>query len=150
MRTDDHAGALDCYRAAIAQRLFAIGREGGEPDPADLRATAMLHGMVGDLLRARGDMDSAVDAHRSALEVFKHLLESAPDNALWRYLLAQALDTLAAALADSGRTEEAAAVLEQCVEIASALEDAAPANRRYAELRDAAAGRLAELHGDPG
>lgn len=83
--------------------------------PAYAAAQVHVYNRLGALLRGRGALKEAEDAHRRALELQTVVAERYPDLPLHQIWRARIAESLSMVLVDQGRTEDAKSVLDAAI-----------------------------------
>ena len=107
---------------------------------------AHCHFLAGDIQKEQAHRPEAVRAFRKAQELLEALIRKHPDNLDYPYILGLNLDGLGMTLHETGRTEEALAVLEQALAHQKKAYGKAPRVRHYRKALNKQYRHLAEVH----
>jgi eukaryotic-like serine/threonine-protein kinase len=130
LRTKLLRGAREFYRKLE-------GLLEGQQDRESRMALGRAYHDVGQLTKAIGTFDGALEVYRRGLDLFEGLGRDAPGDPEVRYEVARGSNAIAGLLLSTGRLDEAMASLERARTILGSLAEAGPADERIKlELAD--------------
>jgi tetratricopeptide (TPR) repeat protein len=132
-------------RAGEAHRLLA-GLAAEKPDDlAYQRELSVAHHAVGDVLRARGQLDEALTSYRASLVIRERLAAADRGNAQWQRDLSGVHNRIGDALESQGKLDAALASYRKSVAICEAMAAADPNDAMWQRSLSVALGRVGDV-----
>ena len=132
-------------RASEAHRLLA-GLAAEKPDDlAYQRELSVALHAVGNVLRARGQLEEALASYRASLVIRERLAAADPSNATWQRDLSWAHNNLGDALEGQGKLDAALASYRKSLAICETMAAAEPNDAVWQRSLSMALGRIADV-----
>jgi serine/threonine protein kinase/tetratricopeptide (TPR) repeat protein len=140
-RLDEALASFEQYRTLQEQLVKA------DPTVAQYEYDlAHSHFLAGDIHQAKKQWAEAIQAYQEARSLLEALIRKHPGNLDYPYILGLDLDSLGVTLKQTGRLEEATAVLEKALAYQKAAFEKAPQVQHYRHALDKHYVHLAEVH----